>query len=55
MHYSVITRAELVAGTTATDLTVQLLARFCEIPLDRSVAERGDASPVSSESGFLTH
>ncbi len=41
MHYSVITRAELVAGNTATDLTVQLLAPFREIPVDRSVAERG--------------
>ncbi len=41
MHYSVITRAELVTGNTATDLTVQLLAPFREIPVDRAIAERG--------------
>ena len=41
MHYSVVTRAELVAGNTATDLTVRLLAPFREITVDRAVAERG--------------
>jgi hypothetical protein len=30
LHYSVITRAELVAGTTATDLVATLLAPFHE-------------------------
>ena len=40
LHYSVITRAELVAGNTATDLTSQLLAPFRELPVDRGVAER---------------
>lgn len=40
LHYSVITRAELFAGNTATNLTVQLLAPFRELPVDRAVAER---------------
>ena len=41
VHYSMITRAELVAGNTATDLTIRLLAPFREIAVDRAVAERG--------------
>jgi predicted nucleic acid-binding protein len=40
LHYSVITRAELFAGNTATNLTGQLLAPFRELPVDRAVAER---------------
>jgi hypothetical protein len=40
IHYSVITRAELFAGTTATNLLALLLAAFREVPVDRSVAER---------------
>lgn len=40
LHYSVITRAELFAGNTATDLVSQLLGPFREIPVDRSIAER---------------
>jgi predicted nucleic acid-binding protein len=40
LHYSVITRAELFAGNTATALTTQLLAPFRELTVDRSVAER---------------
>ena len=40
VHYSVITRAELFAGTTGTDLSARLLAPFREIPVDRSIAER---------------
>lgn len=40
LHYSVVTRAELFAGSTATNLSTQLLAPFREIPIDRSVAER---------------
>ena len=40
LHYSVITRAELFAGNTATDLASQLLAPFREIPVDRAIAER---------------
>lgn len=38
--YSVITRAELFAGTTATDAVTQLLAPFRELAVDRAVAER---------------
>lgn len=40
LHYSVITRAELFAGNTATDLSAQLLAPFRELLVDRAVAER---------------
>ena len=40
LHYSVITRAELFAGNTATNLAVQILAPFRELPVDRAVAER---------------
>lgn len=40
LHYSVVTRAELFAGTSGTDLVSRLLAPFREIPVDRSVAER---------------
>ena len=40
VHYSVVTRAELFAGTTATDVISTLLAPFLEIPVDRAVAER---------------
>lgn len=40
LAYSVITRAELFAGTTATDAVSQLLAPFREFTVDRSVAER---------------
>lgn len=48
LHYSVVTRAELFAGNTATGLVAQLLAPFREIPVDRSVAER--AGRVARES-----
>lgn len=40
LHYSVVTRAELVAGNSATDLVSQLLAPFREIPVNRPIAER---------------
>jgi predicted nucleic acid-binding protein len=40
LHYSVVTRAELFAGNSATDLVSQLLAPFREVTVDRSVAER---------------
>jgi predicted nucleic acid-binding protein len=40
LHYSVVTRAELFAGNSATDLVSQLLAPFRELTVDRSVAER---------------
>lgn len=40
LHYSSITRAELVVGNPATDLVARLLAPFREHPVDRGVAER---------------
>ena len=40
VHYSVITRAELFAGSSASDLATQLLAPFREVVVDRAVAER---------------
>jgi len=40
LHYSVITRAELFAGNTASGLISTLLAPFREVPVDRSIAER---------------
>jgi predicted nucleic acid-binding protein len=40
IHYSVVTRAELFAGNTATDLISILLAPFREIEVGRVVAER---------------
>ena len=50
VHYSVITRAELFAGSTASNLVTMLLAPFREIPLDRTVAER--AGRIRRESGI---
>ena len=50
LHYSVITRAELFAGNTATALTTRLLAPFREITVDRAIAER--AGRVSREFGL---
>ena len=49
LHYSVVTRAELFAGNTATNLASQLLAPFRELPVDRAVAER--AGRVAREFG----
>lgn len=40
IHYSVVTRAELFAGNSATDLVAQLLAPFRELDVGRAVAER---------------
>jgi hypothetical protein len=50
LHYSVITRAELFAGNSASHLTVRLLAPFREIPIDRAVAER--AGRIRRETGI---
>jgi predicted nucleic acid-binding protein len=50
LHYSVITRAELFAGNTATNLASVLLAPFREVPIDRTVAER--AGRIRRESGI---
>lgn len=49
LHYSVITRAELFAGSTASDLVARLLSAFRELPVDRAVAER--AGRVRRETG----
>jgi hypothetical protein len=40
LHYSVVTRAELFAGNSGTDLASRLLAPFREVNVDRAVAER---------------
>jgi predicted nucleic acid-binding protein len=50
VHYSVITRAELFAGNSASDLFVQLLSPFREIQVDRSIAER--AGRIRREAGI---
>ena len=50
LHYSVVTRAELFAGNTATDLSTQLLAPFKELAIDRPIAER--AGRVAREFGL---
>lgn len=41
VHYSVITRAELFAGSSATEQVTTLLAPFREVAIDRPIAERG--------------
>lgn len=50
LHYSVITRAELFAGNSATDLVAQLLAPFRELAVNRDIAER--AGRVAREHGL---
>jgi predicted nucleic acid-binding protein len=50
LHYSTITRAELFAGNSATDLAARLLAPFREVVVDRAVAER--AGRVAREFGL---
>jgi predicted nucleic acid-binding protein len=50
LHYSVITRAELFAGSTGTDLAARVLAPFREVPVDRAIAER--AGRIRRESGL---
>ncbi len=49
LHFSVVTRAELIAGNSATDVVTTLLAPFKEISVDRAVAER--AGRIQRESG----
>lgn len=49
LHYSVVTRAELVAGGSATDVVMRLLGPFREITVDRAVAER--AGRIRRETG----
>lgn len=50
LHYSVITRAELFAGSSATPAVSQLLGSLREIPVDRAIAER--AGRVRRETGI---
>lgn len=50
VHYSVVTRAELFAGNTATEVVRLLLAPFREIDIDREIAER--AGRLRRESGI---
>jgi toxin FitB len=50
LHYSVITRAELFAGSSATAQVSLLLAPFRELPVDRAVAER--AGRIKRDSGL---
>lgn len=49
LHYSVVTRAELFAGGSATALVTMLLAPFRELVVDRNVAER--AGRIKRETG----
>ena len=49
VHYSVVTRAELFAGNTASNLVSLLLEPFREIDVGRSVAER--AGRIRRETG----
>jgi len=49
LHYSVITRAELLAGTSASEVIPQLLEPFRELVVDRAVAER--AGRIRHEAG----
>lgn len=50
LHYSVITRAELFAGNTATNVATELLAPLRELIIDRAVAET--AGRVAREFGL---
>lgn len=50
LHYSVITRAELFAGSSATNVVSQLLGPLREVPVDRAIAER--AGRVRRETGI---
>lgn len=40
LHYSVVTRAELMSGNTASDLVRTLLEPFREVVVDGDVADR---------------
>lgn len=50
VHYSVVTRAELFASNTATEMVRLLFAPFREIEVGRKVAER--AGRLRRESGI---
>lgn len=49
LHYSVVTRAELFAGTTATATVSELLVPLRELTVNRAIAER--AGRIRRESG----
>lgn len=49
LHYSVVTRAELFAGSNATGAITQLLAPMREVDVDRTIAER--AGRIRRETG----
>jgi predicted nucleic acid-binding protein len=49
LHYSVVTRAELFAGTSVSDIVSTLLGPLRELPVDRAVAER--AGRIRRETG----
>jgi predicted nucleic acid-binding protein len=50
VHYSVVTRAELFAGSTAKEIVSILLAPFRELEVGRKIAER--AGRLRRESGI---
>lgn len=50
LSYSVITRAELFAGSSATDVVSRLLGPLREVGIDRAIAER--AGRVRRETGI---
>lgn len=52
VHYSVITRCELLSGAVGSALVQRLLDPFRELAVDRSVAER--AGRIRRETGIAT-
>jgi predicted nucleic acid-binding protein len=50
VHFSVVTRAELFAGNSASDAVTVVLAPFREIEIDRAIAER--AGRIRRETGI---
>jgi toxin FitB len=50
VHYSVVTRAELFAGNTASDAVRVVLAPFREVEIDRPIAEK--AGRLRRETGI---
>ena len=52
LHYSVITRCELLSGAMGSALVQQLLEPFRELPVDRDVAER--AGRIRRDTGIAT-
>jgi predicted nucleic acid-binding protein len=50
LHYSVVTRAELFAGSSATAMVTRLLSPFHELEIDRATAER--AGRIKRETGI---